>query len=105
MKANLEPLRIQISELHEINYHEKEQNMREKTNLQTKVMDLESDLERLQLTNKELSNKLIEAHEQTRLYEETNKLINILEEENKMLGGKIIVLESKSIALNNRANG
>ena len=42
VKANLEPLRQQISELQDMNIYEKEQSMRERTNLKTQVLELES---------------------------------------------------------------
>ena len=42
VKANLEPLRQQISELQDMNIYEKEQSMRERTNLRTQVLELES---------------------------------------------------------------
>jgi hypothetical protein len=40
VKANLEPLRQQIGELQEMNFYEKEQSVRERTNLQTHVLEL-----------------------------------------------------------------
>lgn len=40
VKANLEPLRQQINELQEFNIYEKEQSVRDRTNLQTRVMEL-----------------------------------------------------------------
>ena len=40
VKANLEPLRQQIGELQELNVYEKEQSIRERTNLRTQVLEL-----------------------------------------------------------------
>lgn len=44
VKANLEPLRQQISELQELNIYEREQSVRERTNLHTRVLELEAEV-------------------------------------------------------------
>lgn len=59
VKSNMEPLRLQIAELQEMNFYEKEQNVRERANLQTRVMDLEADAERYSDIIKALEKKVI----------------------------------------------
>ena len=102
VKANLEPLRQQINELQEMNIYEKEQSIRDRTNLQTRVMELESEIERNNETIKGLERKVLEGHQERSGFEEKAHLLKKYEEENQLLNGKIIVMESREIALRNR---
>lgn len=70
VKSNLEPLRQQISELQELNIYEKEQSIREKTNLRTQVLELESEVERQNETIKSLEKKIVESHQEKITLEE-----------------------------------
>jgi DNA repair exonuclease SbcCD ATPase subunit len=103
VKANLEPLRQQISELQEMNFYEKEQSVRERTNLQTHVLELQSEVERQSETIKNLEKKILEAHQEKLNLEEKANNLRRLEEENQLLTGKVIVMESREIALKNRS--
>ena len=49
-----------------------------------------------------MEQKLVRENEKIRSFEETEKTVKRLEEENRMLGGRVIVLESKEVALRNR---
>ena len=80
VKANLEPLRQQISELQEMNIYEKEQSIRERTNLRTQVLELQSQVERQNETIKVLESKLLENHQEKVSVDEKASLLKQLEE-------------------------
>lgn len=102
VKSNLEPLRQQISELQELSIYEKEQVIREKTNLRTQVLELEAEVERQNETIKGLEKKVMESHQEKIGLLENSAQLKKLEEDNELLQGKIIVMESREIALRNR---
>jgi hypothetical protein len=102
VKANLEPLRQQISEMQDLNVYEKEQAIRERTNLQTRVLELESESDRQNETIRGLEKKVMEGYQERSGLEEKAHQLKKYEEENQLLNGKIIVMESREIALRNR---
>lgn len=75
VKANLEPLRQQINELQEFNIYEKEQSVRDRTNLQTRVMELEAEIERNNETIKGLEKKVLEGHQERSGFEDKAQLL------------------------------
>jgi chromosome segregation ATPase len=67
-----------------------------------KTSELEANIERMKENQKLLEKKLVRSNERIRELEEVERNISKLEEENRILGGQVIVLESKEIALRNR---
>ena len=67
-----------------------------------KTSELEANIERMKENQKLLEKKLVRSNERIRELEEAERNISKLEEENRILGGQVIVLESKEIALRNR---
>lgn len=102
VKANLEPLRQQIGELQELNLYDREQSIRERTTLQARVLELEAETERQQETIRGMERRAMEAHQERTTLEERAGEVRRLEEENQLLNGRIIVMESREIALRNR---
>lgn len=93
----------QIAELQDKNEAEREQTQRERASLQIKVMEYQAEIERMKENQKILEQKLMKETDKSRKWEETEKTIRKLEEENQMLGGRIIVLEAKEVTLRNRS--
>ena len=60
-------------------------------------------VERLKENQKFLEQRLVREAERVRELEEVEKSLSKLEEENRILGGRVIVLESKEVALRNRS--
>jgi hypothetical protein len=52
---------------------------------------------------KMLEQKLLKENDKSRKWEEAERTIRKLEEENQMLGGRVIVLEAKEVTLRNRS--
>lgn len=102
VKANLQPLREQISEMQSLSQYEKEQAIRDRTNLQTRVLELEAEVERQNETIKNMEKKAMDVHKEKAGFEDRTAAIKRLEQENQVLNGKIIVMESREIALRNR---
>ena len=50
-----------------------------------------------------LQQKLLKENDKSRKWEEAERTIRKLEEENQMLGGRVIVLEAKEVTLRNRS--
>ena len=50
-----------------------------------------------------LEQKLLKENDKSRKWEEAERTIRKLEEENQMLGGRVIVLEAKEVTLRNRS--
>lgn len=102
VRANLEPLRQQIGELQELNLYEREQSVRERTTLHARVLELEAEAERQQETIRGMERRAVEVHQERAALEERAGQVRRLEEENQLLNGRIIVMESREIALRNR---
>jgi predicted RNase H-like nuclease (RuvC/YqgF family) len=66
------------------------------------VLELEAEIERQQETIKILEKKIMESHQQQLALEEKAGLLRRLEEENQLLSGRVIVMESREVALRNR---
>lgn len=63
---------------------------------------MEAEVERQNETIKNMEKKAMDVHREKAGFEDRSTAIKRLEEENQVLNGKIIVMESREIALRNR---
>jgi hypothetical protein len=66
------------------------------------VLELEAETDRQQETIRGMERRAVEAHQERTALEERAGDVKRLEEENQLLNGRIIVMESREIALRNR---
>ena len=92
VRAQMEPMQEEVLKLRERDSIDIENLVREKTSLNIRLIELEANSERKALSLKNMEKKVVELSEEVRQSNDQLKHLKEVEEENKILGGKLIVL-------------